>query len=146
MKKEEQIRYRIARSKSRIEARNKYKATTRITSGKKPKVKGENTCLEWDDPKLQEKRAKRRAHLKALAKAKKDAFKLQAPNYSQFNKNSREITAQAKFNIMIIHMKQSKALSIKQSKEDKAKYKTSLVAFKKTYVRKTDTTKAPLAA
>lgn len=47
---------------------------------------------------------------------------------------------------MIIHMKQSKTASIKQSKEDKAKYKASLVAFKKTYVRKTGTTKAPLAA
>jgi hypothetical protein len=47
---------------------------------------------------------------------------------------------------MIIHMKQSKAKSIKQSKEDKAKYKASLVAFKKTYVRKTSTTKASLAA
>ena len=31
-------------------------------------------------------------------------------------------------------------------KEDKAKYKASLVAFKKTYVRKTSTTKASLAA
>lgn len=47
---------------------------------------------------------------------------------------------------MIININQTKARAKKQSKEDKAKYKASLVAFKKTYVRKTGTTKAPLVA
>lgn len=37
--------------------------------------------------------------------------------------------------MMIIHMKQAEIASAKQSKEDKAKYKASLVAFKETYVR-----------
>lgn len=48
--------------------------------------------------------------------------------------------------MMIIRMKQAKIASAKQSKEDKAKHKASLVALKKAYVRKTGTTKATLAA
>lgn len=146
MKTKEQIEAKIARSKARVEARNAYKVTARTTSGRKPKVKGENTCPMWNDPKLKEKRAKRKAHLKVLAEARKEHFKLQTPSYPRFNKDDKLTTAQAKFNMMIIRMKQAKIASAKQSKEDKAKYKASLVAFKKTYVRKTGTTKAPLAA
>lgn len=37
--------------------------------------------------------------------------------------------------MMIIHMKRAEIASAKQSKEDKAKHKASLVAFKETYVR-----------
>lgn len=106
-----------------------------LSQEEKPKVKGENTCPMWDDPKLQEKRAKRKAHLKALAEARKEHFKLQTPNYPQFNKDNKLTTAQAKFNMMIIHMKRAEIASAKQSKEDKAKHKASLVAFKETYVR-----------
>lgn len=118
-----------------VKAKNAYKKAARAISGRKPKVKGENTCPMWDDPKLQEKRAKRKAHLKVLAEARKEHFKLQTPNYPQFNKDNKLTTAQAKFNMMIIHMKQAKIASAKQSKEDKAKHKASLVAFKETYVR-----------
>ena len=42
MKTKEQIEAKIARSKARVEARNAYKVTARTTSGRKPKVKGEN--------------------------------------------------------------------------------------------------------
>jgi hypothetical protein len=118
-----------------VKAKNAYKKAARAISGRKPKVKGENTCPMWDDPKLQEKRAKRKAHLKVLAEARKEHFKLQTPNYPQFNKDNKLTTAQAKFNMMIIHMKQAKIASAKQSKEDKAKHKASLVAFKETYKR-----------
>jgi hypothetical protein len=146
MKTKEQIEAKIARSKARVEARNAYKVTARTTSGRKPKVKGENTCPMWNDPKLKEKRAKRKAHLKVLAEARKEHFKLQNPSYLRFNKDNKLTTAQAKFNMMIIRMKQAKIASAKQSKEDKAKHKASLVALKKAYVRKTGTTKATLAA
>lgn len=78
---------------------------------------------------------KKKSLLKALAEARKGHFKLQTPNYPQFNKDNKLTTAQAKFNMMIIHMKQAEIASAKQSKEDKAKYKASLVAFKETYVR-----------
>lgn len=54
-----------------VKAKNAYKKAARAISGRKPEVKGENTCPMWDDPKLQEKRAKRKAHLKVLAEAKK---------------------------------------------------------------------------
>lgn len=81
MKTKEQIEAKIARSKARVEARNAYKVTARTTSGRKPKVKGENTCPMWNDPKLKEKRAKRKAHLKVLAEARKEHFKLQTPSY-----------------------------------------------------------------
>lgn len=118
-----------------VKAKNAYKRAARAISGRKPKVKGENTCPMWDDPKLQEKRAKRKAYLKALAEARKEHFKLQTPNYPQFNKDNKLTTAQAKFNMMIIHMKRAEIASAKQSKEDKAKHKASLVAFKETYVR-----------
>ena len=37
-------------------------------------------------------------------------------------------------------------VAARNAREDKAKYKASLVAFKKTYVRKTSTTMASLAA
>ena len=114
-----------------VKAKNAYKKAARAISGRKPKVKGENTCPMWDDPKLQEKRAKRKAHLKALAEARKEHFKLQTPNYPQFNKDNKLTTAQAKFNMMIIHMKRAEIASAKQSKEDKAKHKASLVALKK---------------
>lgn len=60
-----------------VKAKNAYKKAARAISGRKPNVKGENTCPMWDDPKLQEKRAKRKAHLKALAEARKEHFKLQ---------------------------------------------------------------------
>lgn len=146
MKTKEQIEAKIARSKARVEARNAYTVTARTTSGRKPKVKGENTCPMWNDPKLKEKRAKRKAHLKVLAEARKEHFKLQTPSYPRFNKDNKLTTAQAKFNMMIIRMKQAKIASAKQSKEDKAKHKASLVALKKAYVRKTGTTKATLAA
>lgn len=42
-----------------VKAKNAYKRAARAISGRKPKVKGENTCPMWDDPKLQEKRAKK---------------------------------------------------------------------------------------
>ena len=48
--------------------------------------------------------------------------------------------------MMIIHMKQAKIASAKQSKEDKAKHKASLVAFKETYVHKVVQQKAKQAA
>lgn len=89
----------------------------------------------WNDPKLKEKRAKRKAHLKVLAEARKEHFKLQTPSYPRFNKDDKLTTAQAKFNMMIIRMKQAKIASAKQSKEDKAKHKASLVEFKTKYVR-----------
>lgn len=127
--------FKEARSKARVEARNARKAAAKITSERKPRVKGENTCPAWNDPKLKEKRAKRKAHLKALAEAREKAYIPQAISYPKFNRNKKLAENQAKFDMMLITMRQAKVASTKQSKEDKAKYKASLVAFKETHVR-----------
>lgn len=50
--------------------------------------------------------------------------------------NKKEhIEAQTKWDMMILHMKEAVRSAKKQSVEDKAKYKASLVAFKEAHVR-----------
>lgn len=125
--------YKIARSKARVEARNAYKAAQAKISGRKSKVKGENTCPAWDDPELVAKRKAKKEHMKKLAAKRAESFKPQAINY--IKKQSSQIEAQAKYNMFLIVTKQNKVKSAQQSKEDKAKHKASLVEFKTKYVR-----------
>ncbi len=67
---------------------------------------------------------------------KNNSPKLVCISYPKFNKyNKKQLEAQAKFDMMILNIKQKRKESIKQSKEDKAKYKASLAAFKTNYVR-----------
>lgn len=147
MDKNRKEEYKIARSEERVAARNARKAERRVFRVKqitsKEGVKPKNFYSE----ELKARRKVKRERAKALVEKRKSTFVFQSINYPRFNKYDRkQLDAQVKFDHMIIYMKQSKAKSIKQSKEDKAKYKASLVAFKKTYVRKTSTTKASLAA
>lgn len=133
MKTKEQIEAKIARSKAKVKARNAYKAAKAQISGRNPKVKGENTCPTWDDPKLVAKRKAKKERMKKLAVERDESFKPQAINY--IKKQSSQIEAQAKFNMFLITVKQAKVKSAQQSKEDKAKHKASLVEFKTKYVR-----------
>jgi hypothetical protein len=140
MDKNRKEEYKIARSEERVAARRVFRVK-QITS--EEEVKPKNFYSE----ELKARRKVKRERAKTLVEKRKSTFVFQSINYPRFNKYDRkQLDAQVKFDHMIIHMKQSKAKSIKQSKEDKAKYKASLVAFKKTYVRKTSTTKASLAA
>lgn len=133
MKTKEQIETKIARNKARVEARNAYKAEQAKILGRKPKVKGENTCPAWDDPKLVAKRKAKKEHMKKLAAKRAKSFKPQAINY--IKKQIGQTEAQAKFNMFLIAVKQAKVKSAQQSKEDKAKHKASLIEFKTKYVR-----------
>lgn len=174
----ERIEAKIARSKTRVEARNKHKAEARLLQGapmfvseeeKEAREKAEKkpiTPKKWKEievcrlvearskssqnvkskdfysEELKSRRKAKREHLKTLLNKSKENFKLQSIAYSK--QDEKQSTAQAKFNMMILAMKEKQKLSKKQSKEDKAKYKASLVAFKETYVKKDN--KAKLAA
>jgi hypothetical protein len=139
--------YKIARSEERVAARNARKAERRVFRVKQITSEEEVKPKNFYSEELKARRKVKRERAKALVEKRKSTFVFQSINYPRFNKYDRkQLDAQVKFDHMIIHMKRSKAKSIKQSKEDKAKYKASLVAFKKTYVRKTSTTKASLAA
>lgn len=148
MDKNRKEEYKKTRSEERVAARNARKAERRVFRVKQIVSEEEVKPKDFYSEELKARRKVKRERAKALIeKRKKVLFVFQSINYPKFNKYDRkQLDAQVKFDHMIIHMKQSKAKSIKQSKEDKAKYKASLVAFKKTYVRKTGTTKAPLAA
>lgn len=147
MDKNRKEEYKIARSEERVAARNARKAERRVFRVKQITSEEEVKSKNFYSEELKARRKVKRERVKALVEKRKSTFVFQSINYPKFNKYDRkQLDAQVKFDHMIIHMKQSKAKSIKQSKEDKAKYKASLVAFKKTYVRKTGTTKASLAA
>lgn len=90
---------------------------------------------------LKSRRKAKREHLKTIVDKRKESFKLQSTSYSK--QNEKQSIAQAKFNMMILAMKEKQKLSKKQSKEDKAKHKASLAASK-THVKKDN--KASLAA
>lgn len=133
MKTKEQIEAKIARSKARVAARNAYKAEQAKTSGKKPKIEGENTCPAWNDPKLVAMRKAKKERMKKLAAKRTESFKPQAINY--IKKQIGQTEAQARYDMSLITAKQAKAKSAQQSKEDKAKHKASLIEFKTKYVR-----------
>lgn len=108
-----------------------------------PRVKPKDFYSE----ELKVRRKAKRERLKVIHKKIEENFAPQAIFYPKFNKEIKsQIATQVEFDGMITRIKRLKATAKKQSKEDKAKYKASLVAFKKTYVRKTGTTKGTLAA
>lgn len=90
---------------------------------------------------LKSRRKAKREHLKALLKARKSKFNPQCISY--FRNKVKQAEAQAKWNMMILHIKEANNFAKKQSIKDKAKYKASLVASK-TPVKKDN--KAKLAA
>lgn len=111
-----------------LEARNSLKA--------KPK--------DFYSEELKARRKAKKKRLRAIRKKIEESFNPQSIFYPKYNSHiNPHIAAQAKFDIMILHIKQSKAAAKKQSKEDKAKYKASLVASKM-HVKKDN--KASLAA
>lgn len=139
--------YKIARSEERVAARNARKAERRVFRVKQITSEEEVKPKNFYSEELKARRKVKREKAKALIEKRKSTFVFQSINYPKFNKYDRkQLDAQVKFDNMIININQTKARAKKQSKEDKAKYKASLVAFKKTYVRKTGTTKAPLVA
>lgn len=143
--KRQKEEYKIARSKERIVARNARKAERRALQKKheavpKEKIKPKDFYCE----ELKARRKAKKERLRAIRKKIKESFNTQAIFYPKYNSRiNPHIAAQAEFDIMILHIKQSKATAKKQSKEDKAKYKASLVASK-THVKKDN--KASLAA
>lgn len=139
--------YKIARSEERVAARNARKAERRVFRVKQITSEEEVKPKNFYSEELKARRKVKRERAKALIEKRKSTFVFQSINYPKFNKYDRkQLDAQVKFDNMIININQTKARAKKQSKEDKTKYKASLVAFKKTYVRKTGTTKAPLVA
>lgn len=147
MDKNRKEEYKIARSEERVAARNARKAERRVFRVKQITSEEEVKPKNFYSEELKARRKVKRERVKALVEKRKSTFVFQSINYPRFNKYDRkQLDAQVKFDHMIININQTKARAKKQSKEDKAKYKASLVAFKKTYVRKTSTTKASLAA
>lgn len=147
MDKNRKEEYKIARSEERVAARNARKAERRVFRVKQITSEEEVKPKNFYSEELKARRKVKRERAKALVEKRKSTFVFQSINYPRFNKYDRkQLDAQVKFDNMIINIKQTKARAKKQSKEDKAKYKASLVAFKKTYVRKTSITKASLAA
>lgn len=90
---------------------------------------------------LKERRKAKKERKKALILKVKEAMLTNVVKHELNQKNTEAIK-----HVIMLTSKLNKAIARKQSKEDKAKYKASLVAFKKAYVRKTGTTKATLAA
>lgn len=90
---------------------------------------------------LKERRKAKKERKKALMLKVKEAMLTNVVKHELNQKNTEAIK-----HVIMLTSKLNKAIARKQSKEDKAKYKASLVAFKKAYVRKTGTTKATLAA
>lgn len=132
MDKNRKEEYKIARSEERVAARNARKAERRVFRVKQITSEEEVKPKNFYSEELKARRKVKRERAKVLVEKIKSTFVFQSINYPRFNKYDRkQLDAQVKFDHMIIHMKQSKAKSIKQSKEDKAKYKASLVAFKK---------------
>lgn len=157
--KKEHIEAKIARSKARIEARNQRKAEAKLLQGVPMIVFKEGVearVKAWKEIKvcqlvesrsktpmvipkdfyseeLKSRRKAKRERLKALLEAHKSKFKLQSTSY--FKDKVKQIDAQAKWDTMILHMKEAARSAKKQSVEDKAKYKASLVAFKEAHVR-----------
>jgi hypothetical protein len=147
MDKNRKEEYKIARSEERVAARNARKAERRVFRVKQIVSEEEVKPKDFYSEELKARRKVKRERAKALIEKRKSTFVFQSINYPKFNKYDRkQLDAQVKFDNMIININQTKARAKKQSKKDKAKYKASLVTFKKTYVRKTGTTKAPLAA
>ena len=129
--------YKIARSEERVAARNARKAERRVFRVKQITSEEEVKPKNFYSEELKARRKVKRERAKALIEKRKSTFVFQSINYPKFNKYDRkQLDAQVKFDNMIININQTKARAKKQSKEDKAKYKASLVAFKKTYVRK----------
>lgn len=132
---------------------SKEEAEAREKAGKKPivpkKWKEEKRKLlleskkqlkvepkDFHSEELKARRKAKRERLKAIRRKMEIDYIPQAIRYPAISKiGKKQAAAQAKFNIMIINIKQLKAKAKKQSKEDKAKHKASLVAFKETYVR-----------
>lgn len=147
MDKNRREEYKKARSEERVAARNTRKAERRVFRVKQIVSEEDVKPKDFYSEELKARRKVKRERAKALIEKRKSTFVFQSINYPKFNKYDRkQLDAQVKFDNMIININQTKARAKKQSKKDKAKYKASLVAFKKTYVRKTGTTKAPLAA
>lgn len=138
MDKNRKEEYKIARSEERVAARNARKAERRVFRVKQIASEGEVKPKDFYSEELKARRKVKRERAKALIENRKRTFVFQSINYPKFNKYDRkQLDAQVKFDHMIINIKQTKARAKKQSKEDKAKYKASLVTFKETYVRKT---------
>ena len=89
---------------------------------------------------LKERRKAKKAHRKALMLKAKEAMLTKAIKRGLKHKDVDAIK-----HTIVLTAKLDRAIAKKQSKEDKAKHKASLVALKKAYVRKTGTTKATLA-
>lgn len=132
MDKNRKEEYKIARSEERVAARNARKAERRVFQVKQIVSEEEVKPKDFYSEELKARRKVKRERAKALVEKRKSTFVFQSINYPRFNKYDRkQLDAQVKFDHMIIHMKQSKAKSIKQSKEDKAKYKASLQRLRK---------------
>ena len=150
-------RYKIARSKKRIELRNIWKddrrnlqgckmlvfaeeAKDREEAGKKPIVP-----KKWKEERnarirearersakieLKERRKAKKAHRKALTLKAKEAMLTKAIKHGLKHKDVDAIK-----HTIVLTAKLDRAIARKQSKEDKAKHKASLVEFKTKYVR-----------
>lgn len=81
---------------------------------------------------LKERRKAKKKRKKALILKVKEAMLTNVVKHELNQKNTEAIK-----HVIMLTSKLNKTIARKQSKEDKAKYKASLVAFKETYVRKT---------
>lgn len=79
---------------------------------------------------LKERRKAKKAHRKALMLKAKEAMLTKAIKHGLKHKDVNAIK-----HTIVLTAKLDRAIARKQSKEDKAKYKASLVEFKKNYVR-----------
>ena len=81
---------------------------------------------------LKERRKAKKERKKALILKVKESMLTNVVKHELNQKNTEAIK-----HVIMLTSKLNKTIARKQSKEDKAKYKASLVAFKETYVRKT---------
>lgn len=81
---------------------------------------------------LKERRKAKKGRKKALILKVKESMLTNVVKHELNQKNTEAIK-----HVIMLTSKLNKTIARKQSKEDKAKYKASLVAFKETYVRKT---------
>lgn len=134
--------YKIARSKKRIELRNIWKADRRSLQGCKMLISAEEAEARERSAKidfqpkdfycdeLKERRKAKKAHRKALILKAKEAMLTKAIKHGLKHKDIDAIK-----HTIVLTAKLDRAIARKQSKEDKAKYKASLVEFKTKYVR-----------
>ena len=119
----------------------KEERNARIREARERSAKVDFQPKDFHCDELKERRKAKKAHRKALMLKAKEAMLTKAIKRGLKHKDVDAIK-----HTIVLTAKLDRAIARKQSKEDKAKYKASLVAFKKTYVRKTGTTKASLAA